>query len=92
MMKDYKGKYKLMMWAMILVSLIFDASLFISCVLVGILFLPFIDLSDMEDFTIADIADQDNYENLAYYILVRLFTYIASVIAVNNFFETVMSL
>lgn len=92
MMKDYKGKYKLMMWAMILVSLIFDASLFISCVLVGILFLPFIDLSDMEDFTIADIAGQDNYENLAYYILVRLFTYIASVIAVNNFFETVMSL
>lgn len=92
MMKDYKGKYKLMMWAMILVSLIFDASLFISYVLVGILFLPFIDLSDMEDFTIADIADQDNYENLAYYILVRLFTYIASVIAVNNFFETVMSL
>lgn len=92
MMKDYKGKYKLMMWAMILVSLIFDASLFISCVLVGVLFLPFIDLSDMEDFTIADIADQDNYENLAYYILVRLFTYIASVIVVNNFFETVMSL
>ena len=92
MMKDYKGKYKLMMWAMILVSLIFDASLFISCVLVGILFLPFIDLSDMEDFTIADIADQDNSENLAYYILERLFTYIASVIAVNNFFETVMSL